>query len=303
MTPGQGYPASTLQCSWWSSWGSGLGAAGHVGLFGPGLTPLSLGSHPWRVWLRVPPSHSASPRAAPHCRLRPGVNKWVKLNTPGLRVAKNNILLAAVPGHPLPQHPLPAAPRPPGPAGSSPSVSLSRESREPGHPAGSPGSQAAAEGQDIWQGWEMLGTMAGAVQASPGAEAGAVQPSAHSLWLPRKGGGGAGHAGGQPGSARDTEHPDKVPWPPSETPAHPSMVRQELGLCTPSAEGFWEGAPSCLAPTPGDGVRNGKRPLPPPPRAIKVVPEAGETHCLTESAGNPLCSCSPMGSAEQHPER
>lgn len=32
----------------------------------------------------------------------------MKLNTPGLRVAKNNIPLAAVPGHPLPQHPLPA---------------------------------------------------------------------------------------------------------------------------------------------------------------------------------------------------
>lgn len=85
------------------------------------------------------------------------------------------------------------------------------------------------------------------VQASTGAETGAEQPSAHSLWLQRKGGGGSGHAGGQPGSARDTEHPDKVPWPPSETPAHPSMMRQELDLCTPTAERFQGGCSLLLS--------------------------------------------------------
>lgn len=98
----------------------------------------------------------------------------MKLNTPGLRVAKNNILLAAVPGHQLPQHPLPAALAPPGPAGSSSSISLSREGREPGHPAGSLGSQTAAEGQDMWQGWEMVGTRTGGSRPALEQETGAA---------------------------------------------------------------------------------------------------------------------------------
>lgn len=71
----------------------------------------------------------------------------MKLNTPGLRVAKNNVPLAArALQSALSAFPLPAARcPPPRHFGSFPSTSLAREGREPRHPVpssfwGKPGS-------------------------------------------------------------------------------------------------------------------------------------------------------------------
>lgn len=69
----------------------------------------------------------------------------MKLNTPGLRVAKNIPLAARALQSAPSAFPLPAARCPPGHSGSFPSASLAREGREPRHPVpssfwGKPGS-------------------------------------------------------------------------------------------------------------------------------------------------------------------